>query len=78
MDEMRCVLYAHGGMNLRLVFPIILKVETKVAITSEVWTRRGPSSQSYDPMLRRLTCLFVLRYSIQRYARKIRGRVLGE
>jgi hypothetical protein len=50
MDEMRCVLYAHGGMNLLSSFFIILKVKIKAAITLEVWTKRGlsSSSESYD------------------------------
>jgi hypothetical protein len=29
MDEMRCVLYAHGGMDLSLHFPVVLKVEIR-------------------------------------------------
>jgi hypothetical protein len=27
MDEMRCVLYAHGGMDLSLPFPVVLKTK---------------------------------------------------
>lgn len=29
MDEMRCVLYAHGGMNLSLFFPSFSKLEIR-------------------------------------------------
>ena len=41
MDEMRCVLYAHGGMDLSLSFPVVLKGRNKVAIISVVWIRKG-------------------------------------
>jgi hypothetical protein len=77
MDEMRCILYAHGGMDISLYFPVVLNVEIlKAAIILVVWIRRGPFSlHAYAPPLRYLS---VFRYSIQRFARKIRGRVLGE
>jgi hypothetical protein len=47
MDEMRCVLYAHGGMDLSLIVPafsVVLKSRNKAAIISVVWTRKGPLS----------------------------------
>jgi hypothetical protein len=44
MDEMRCVLYAHGGMHLSLPFPVVLKSRNKAAIISVVWIRKGPLS----------------------------------
>lgn len=42
MDEMRCVLYAHGGMDLSLPFPVVLKSRNKAAIILVVWIRKGP------------------------------------
>ena len=77
MDEMRCILYAHGGMDISLYFPVFLNVEIlKVAIILVVWIRRGLFAlNTHVPSLRYLS---VFRYSIQRFARKIRGRVLGK
>jgi len=78
MDEMRCILYAHGGMDLSLPFPVVLKCRNpKAAITLVVWIRRGLFFLN-TPRTISLTPLTVLRYSMQRFARKISGRVLGE
>ena len=44
MDEMRCILYAHGGMDFFLPFPVVLKSRNKAAIISVVWIRKGPLS----------------------------------
>jgi len=41
MDEMRCVLYAHGGMHFSLPFPVVLKRRNKAVIISVVWIRKG-------------------------------------
>ena len=51
MDEMRCILYAHGGMDLSLPFPVVLKSRNKAAIISVVWIRKGPLSlNTYDDL----------------------------
>ncbi len=44
MDEMLCALYAHGGMDLSLPFPVVLKSRNKAAIILVVWIRKGPFS----------------------------------
>ena len=44
MDEMLCVLYAHGGMDLPPSSPVVLKSRNKAVIILVVWIRKGPSS----------------------------------
>ncbi len=76
MDEMRCILYAHGGMSVTDEPALYSRSHfAQVATTLAVSTRRGGHG-TYASM----TCNVSSprRYSIQRLARKINGRVFGE
>lgn len=74
MDEMTCLLWAHGG-SFHVAFLLPFYVNFKVGTISGAWIRRG-EEHSIGCRLED-SILAVYRYMIQRYARKIRGRVLG-
>jgi hypothetical protein len=74
MDEMRCLLWAHGG-SFHVAFLLPFYVNFKVGIISGAWIRRG--EEHFIGCQIEDSIPAVYRYMIQRYARKIRGRVLG-
>lgn len=45
MDDMRCVLYSHGGMNLSISLYRHSQNQSKAATILAVWTRKGSSSE---------------------------------
>ena len=77
MDEMRCLLWAHGGQWL-LVFGLT-RVLTILFCVGGYYFGSVDQERYDDAIAIRYACSsLVCRYMIQRYARKMHGRVFGE
>lgn len=76
MDEMRCILYLHGGAYCAIAMRRSVSEYHQVATTLGALTKNGVHHVSVSKRSVEIdSCQF--RYSIQRYARKINGRVFG-